>query len=65
MPIVTGAKPESSFADPIGVLTGCYRSVERLLPVLVEASATVRGGRFNNEQMGGGMAAQRGPSRIR
>lgn len=39
MPIVIGGKPESSFADPIGLLTDCHRRIERFLSVLVQLSA--------------------------
>jgi hemerythrin-like domain-containing protein len=35
MPVVIGAKPESNFADPIGLLTDCHRRIERFLSVLV------------------------------
>src|SRR5215469_11619677 len=36
MPITIGAKPESTFADPIGLLTDCHRRIERFLGVLVQ-----------------------------
>ena len=38
MPITIGAKPESSFNDPIGILTDCHRRIERFLSVLVQVS---------------------------
>lgn len=50
MPIVIGAKPESSFADPIGLLTDCHRRIERFLSVLVQVSAQARGGQLTSEQ---------------
>jgi hemerythrin-like domain-containing protein len=34
MPVVIGAKPESSFTDPVGLLTDCHRRIERFLGVL-------------------------------
>src|SRR6476620_7749063 len=50
MPIVIGAKPESNFADPIGLLTDCHRRVERFLSVLVQVSAQAQGGPLTGEQ---------------
>jgi len=50
MPIVIGAKPESSFADPIGLLTDCHRRIERFLSVLAQVSAQARGGQLTSEQ---------------
>ena len=44
MPVVIGGKPESSFADPIGLLGDCHRRIERFLAVLVEVSAQANGG---------------------
>lgn len=50
MPIVIGAKPESNFADPIGLLSDCHRRIERFLSVLVQVSAQAQGGPLNEEQ---------------
>jgi hemerythrin-like domain-containing protein len=50
MPIVIGAKPESKFTDPIGLLTDCHRRIERFLRVLVEVAAQARGGPLSGEQ---------------
>ena len=50
MPIVIGAKPESSFADPISLLTDCHRRIERFLSVLLQVSLSARGGPLNSEQ---------------
>ena len=50
MPIVIGAKPESNFADPIGLLTDCHRRIERFLSVLVQVAAQARGGSLSVEQ---------------
>lgn len=36
MPITIGAQPESGFHDPMGLLTGCHRRMERFLSVLVQ-----------------------------
>jgi iron-sulfur cluster repair protein YtfE (RIC family) len=35
MGIVIGAKPESSFADPLGLLSDCHRRIEKFLQTLV------------------------------
>ena len=50
MPIVIGAKPESTFADPIGLLTHCHRRIERFLSVLVQVGAQALDGPLNGEQ---------------
>lgn len=38
MPIVIGAKRESDFTDPIGMLGDCHRRIERFLDVLVRVA---------------------------
>jgi hemerythrin-like domain-containing protein len=38
MPIVIGAKPESDFTDPVGMLGDCHRRIVRFLNVLVSLS---------------------------
>jgi hemerythrin-like domain-containing protein len=50
MPIVIGAKPESNFADPIGLLTDCHRRIEMFLSVLVQVSAQAGGGPLTSER---------------
>ena len=50
MPIVIGAKPESNFTDPIGLLTDCHRRIERFLSVLAQVAAQARGGTLSAEQ---------------
>lgn len=50
MPIIIGAKPESSFANPIGLLTDCHRRIERFLAVLAQVSGQARGGQLTGEQ---------------
>jgi hemerythrin-like domain-containing protein len=50
MPIVIGAKPESNFTNPIGLLTDCHRRIERFLSVLLQVSTTARGGELTLEQ---------------
>lgn len=50
MPVVIGAKPESTFADPIGLLGDCHRRVERFLGVLESVCTTVQGKQMDDEQ---------------
>ena len=47
MPISIGATQESSFANPIGLLTDCHRRIERFLGVLVSVAAEARGRPLN------------------
>jgi hemerythrin-like domain-containing protein len=51
MPVVIGAKPESNFSDPIGLLTDCHRRIERFLAVLVRIAGEAHGGPLTAEQM--------------
>ena len=50
MPVVIGGKPESTFADPIGLLGDCHRRIERFLSVLVQIASDVHGGQLSEEQ---------------
>lgn len=43
MPITIGAKQESDFTDPIGMLGDCHRRIERFLAVLQKLAADRRG----------------------
>ena len=47
--IQIGAKKESSFQDPIGLLTDCHRRVERFLSVLAQVAAQARGENLTGE----------------
>lgn len=51
MPVVIGAKPESNFKDPIGLLTDCHRRIERFLSVLVKIGEQGRLGPLGGEQL--------------
>ena len=44
MPITIGAKRESDFTDPIGMLGDCHRRIEGFLNVLVVMAAQEKGG---------------------
>lgn len=50
MPVVIGGKPESTFADPIGLLGDCHRRIERFLSVLVQVAAEAHGGLLSDDQ---------------
>lgn len=52
MPIVIGAKRESDFEDPIGLLTDCHRRIEMFLSVLATLTRQARGGPLSEEQRG-------------
>jgi hemerythrin-like domain-containing protein len=44
MPVQIGAKPESDFTDPVGVLRDCHRRIERFLRVLHTLGEEADGG---------------------
>lgn len=50
MPVMIGGKPESSFADPIGLLGDCHRRLEQFLSVLVRVAADAHGGALSDDQ---------------
>lgn len=50
MPITIGAKQESGFDDPIGLLGDCHRRIERFLSALLLVADQGRGGPLNNDQ---------------
>jgi hemerythrin-like domain-containing protein len=50
MPVVIGAKPESTFADPAGLLGDCHRRIERFLAVLERIVREARGAPLSVEQ---------------
>ena len=52
MPIVIGAKRESDFTDPIGMLGDCHRRIEMFLNVLVRVAEQAQGETLNEEQRG-------------
>jgi hemerythrin-like domain-containing protein len=52
MPIVIGAKQESDFTDPIGMLGDCHRRIERFLDVLARVTEQARGDALSDEQRG-------------
>ena len=50
MPVVIGAKRESDFTDPIGMLGDCHRRIERFLNVLVRIAQEAGGEALSQEQ---------------
>jgi iron-sulfur cluster repair protein YtfE (RIC family) len=50
MPIVIGARRESDFTDPIGMLGDCHRRIERFLEVLVRVTEQAHGGPLSEEE---------------
>jgi hypothetical protein len=52
MPIVIGAKRESDFTDPIGMLGDCHRRIERFLNVLVRVAEQAHGEAMNEDHRG-------------
>ena len=49
MPITIGARRESDFTDPIGMLGDCHRRIEKFLHVLVRVSELSQGGPLSQE----------------
>jgi hemerythrin-like domain-containing protein len=50
MPIIIGARPESSFTNPIGLLSDCHRRIERFLDVLLGITREAGGQELSQEQ---------------
>jgi hemerythrin-like domain-containing protein len=50
MPVTIGAKRESDFTDPLGMLSDCHRRVERFLQALIDITNRVKGESLNTEQ---------------
>lgn len=50
MPITIGAKPESDFTDPVGMLGDCHRRIERFLNVLAAVAFKEKGGPLTEQQ---------------
>ena len=52
MPIVIGARRESDFTDPIGMLGDCHRRIEKFLHVLATVAGRMRGQALKKEERG-------------
>jgi hemerythrin-like domain-containing protein len=48
--IQIGAKPDSGFNDPIGMLKDCHRRIESFLQILCLVAERARGRRLNDEE---------------
>jgi hemerythrin-like domain-containing protein len=50
MPVTIGAKRESDFNDPLGMLSDCHRRIEMFLRALQSVCVQARGARLDSEQ---------------
>lgn len=50
MPVTIGAKPESNFDDPMGMLSDCHRRIERFLGILIAVTDQARGNELSGNQ---------------
>lgn len=57
MAIQIGAKPDSGFDDPLGMLADCHRRIERFLHILCIASAQAAGRPLSDEESAAATAA--------
>jgi len=57
MAIQIGAKPDSGFDDPIGMLKDCHRRIERFLGILCVVVDRAQGRRLTDEERGAVQAA--------
>jgi hemerythrin-like domain-containing protein len=52
MAVLIGAKPESGFDDPLGLMTDCHRRIERFLETLRSVAEKAAGRKLNEEETG-------------
>ena len=57
MAIQIGAKPDSGFDDPLGMLQDCHRRIERFLNILCMAAEQASGHALNNDEKAAILAA--------
>ena len=50
MPVQIGAKPDSGFDDPIGMLADCHRRIERFLHILSQVAGRAEGRALSGEE---------------
>jgi len=50
MAVQIGARPDSGFDDPIGMLKDCHRRIERFLDILVRVARQAQGRALNSEE---------------
>lgn len=51
MPIQIGAKPDSSFDDPLGLLSDCHRRIEKFLAQILLITEEAKGGALSERQV--------------
>jgi hemerythrin-like domain-containing protein len=57
MPVQIGAKPDSGFDDPIGMLTDCHRRIEQFLNILWVVADRAAGRALTGEESAAAQAA--------
>ena len=57
MPVQIGARPDSGFEDPIGMLTDCHRRIEQFLRILVMVADRASGRALTGEESAAVQAA--------
>ena len=57
MAVQIGAKPDSGFDNPLGMLTDCHRRIERFLHILCTVAAQASGRSLNQEEADAVIAA--------
>ena len=57
MPVQIGAKPDSGFDDPIGMLTDCHRRIEMFLNILCVVADRAAGRALTGEESAAAQAA--------
>jgi len=57
MAIQIGAKPDSGFDDPLGMLADCHRRIERFLHIVCIVPAQAAGRPLNDEESAAATAA--------
>jgi hypothetical protein len=50
MPVQIGAKPDSGFDDPLGMLHDCHRRIERFLAILCDVAERAHGRSLTGEE---------------
>ena len=58
MPIQIGARPDSGFDDPIGMLTDCHRRIEQFLNILCVVADRAAGRALTGEESAAAQAAR-------
>src|SRR5579885_1247122 len=57
MPVQIGARPDSGFDDPIGMLTDCHRRIEMFLNILCVVADRAAGRALTGEESAAAQAA--------